>query len=100
MSSIPASFQPYLWSVDIHKLDLQKDKDYIVHQLLSHGSLDCYKWLFKTYNRDEIVRIFKSQPFKNYRAARFNLVKNHLLELKNVNLDERYYVENTPRVIR
>jgi len=91
--------QPILWSNDIHKLDLEKDKNYIIHQVLAFGGIDAWQWLFKTYSKTEIISIFSSIPYKDYSAARYNLVKNHLLNLEDYQLNSLLYVRNTPRNI-
>lgn len=96
---IPKSLQPVLWSTDVRKLDLKKDAYYIIHQILAYGNFDDLVWLFKNYSKKEIIEIFK-KSFKDYRRPRFYFAKNILLGLKNWQVDERYYVKNTPRIIR
>lgn len=94
---IPHSLQGVLWSADVNKLDLGKDKGYIIHQILCYGGLDEIRWLFKTYSEKEITRTFVSTPYKDYFPARFHYVKNIVLNLGNQNLDPRHYVKNIPR---
>lgn len=95
---IPTSLQPILWSADISKLDLQKDKYYIIHQIFAYGSILEMSWLLKNYSKSEIIETFK-QSFKDYRKQRFYFVKDYILELNNWHPNENYYVKNTPRVI-
>ncbi|GAB4219527.1 MAG: hypothetical protein Fur009_6110 [Candidatus Microgenomates bacterium] len=97
--SLPYYLKPFLWSVKLDSLDLKKDSYYIIHQILAYGDLKAIKWLFKTYSRQEIINNFKKK-FKDYRKQRFYFVKDILLELKNKEFNENYYVKNTPRVIR
>ena len=61
MSAIPSNFQGVFWSRDIQNLDLQKDKDYIIHQILAFGSLEQIKWLKSSYGKDEIRNIIEEQ---------------------------------------
>lgn len=95
---IPKNLQAVLWSADVSRLDPKKDKHYIIHQILSFGSMNEIKWLFKNYSKKEIINIFM-KPFKDYRKPRFYFVKNILLGLKTWRPNERYYVKNTPRII-
>jgi len=95
---VPKKLQSVLWSTDVSKLDLQKDKYYIIHQILSYGMMDEIHWALKNYSEKEIIETFK-RSFKDYRRQRFYLVKDALLELNDWHPDERYYVKNTPRII-
>lgn len=96
----PQHLQGILWSNDINKLDIEKNKTYIIHQLLSYGNISQWRWLFNTYSADEIQSIFLTKPYKDYRAPRFNLIANYLLNVGNHTLNPARYVKNTPRYIR
>lgn len=97
MSQIPPSLQPILWSTDISKLDLVHDAPYIIHQTLSYGKVDDLRWVFTAYPKNQIANVFINHPYKDYRPSRFYFVKNHLLDLKDQQLNEKHYVKNTPR---
>lgn len=99
MAHPPKDLQYVLWSADINKLDVQVDKHYIIHQIFSHGSFEDFRWLFQTYSFTDIIRVFTTVPYKDYRPARFHFVKNILLGLENRALDTRRYVKNIPRDI-
>lgn len=90
---VPASLQGILWSKNTKKLDLQKDKIYIIHQVLSAGSLKEVRWLFRTFARKEIVSVFKKFPQKIYTKSKFNFVKNFVLRI-SAQLDEKKYLKN------
>lgn len=96
---LPGSLQGVLWSRDIKNLDLEKDKVYIIHQVLSFGNLEQIKWLFKVYGLKQIQKIFLEHPKKVYTAAMFNFIKNFILNLKDQKLDKRKYVKTLPRII-
>jgi len=89
---IPKRLQSVLWSADIGKLDLKKDKNYIIHQTLMRGSFDDLKWLFNIYPKQEIKSVFYRQPQKIYPKKVFFFVKNFVLDLKDKNIDEQDYV--------
>ena len=59
---IPDFLQPYLWSYDMHALDLKNDKGIIVFQVLNLGSKRATDWLFSTYNRQEIAEVANTFP--------------------------------------
>ncbi len=99
MAHPPKSLQHVLWSVDVNKINLETDKAYIIHQIFAHGSFDDFRWLFRVYPLPDIIRVFTATPYKDYRPARFNFVKNILLRLKDRAMDPRRYVKNTPRAI-
>ena len=96
----PKKLQGILWSCSVSKLDLKKDKVYIINQALSYGTLSHIQWLYSSYGSEEITQVFIDNPIKDYTASRFLFVKNFLLKLSDLSLDEMSYVANTPRNIR
>lgn len=52
---IPEFLQPFLWSYDIQKLDLQRDKKRIITNILNFGTKKATDWLFETYSKEEIL---------------------------------------------
>lgn len=99
MAHPPKSLQGILWSAEVNTMDLEKDKGYIIHQAFSHGSLEDMFWILRTYPRDTIRRVFTTMPYKDYRAPRFYFIKNFLLQLRAIPMNERRYVKNIPRDI-
>jgi len=95
---LPKRLQSVLWSVKINHLNLDHDKYYIIHQILSCGSLKDISWLLNTYPKNEVIKVFMVS-FKDYARSRFYFIKDALLGLKHWCPDERYYVKNTPRNI-
>ncbi|KKQ01401.1 MAG: hypothetical protein US11_C0009G0013 [Candidatus Roizmanbacteria bacterium GW2011_GWA2_36_23] len=94
----PKNLQSVLWSVNIKNLNLEKDKYYIIHQILCFGRLEDISWLIKTYPKKIIIDVFMVS-FKNYSRSRFYFIKDAVLALKQWHPDERYYVKNTSRYI-
>lgn len=99
-SVIPKRLQSVLWSYDVDKLDLNRDRAYIIHQVLIHGSLADFNWLLSIYSRKEIIDVFLHSPYKNYPKYMYYFVKNYLLELKKVSLDEDDYVTSIHGSVR
>lgn len=89
--NIPKKLQPVLWSANTDNLDLVKDRYYIVHQILIYGSFDDLKWLFRHYSKKEVTEVFL-KAYKNYPNNVFYFVKNYILNLKNIDLNEDDYV--------
>lgn len=100
MKRVPKRLQAVLWSTDVGLLDFERDKNYIIHQILSYGRLEEIRWLFQTYTEDEIKKVFMVIPYKDYNASRFSFVKDYLLGLTSFSPDERLYVKNIPRRLR
>lgn len=90
---IPKEFQPFLWSVKIDDLDLNKDKVYIIHQILSYGNIKALNWLFNTYPLNIIKEVFLKHSLRIYREPSFNFVKTILLNI-NKPLDSKKYVSS------
>ncbi len=91
-SSLPTSFKTYLWSADFSKLDLQKHRRYIIHQLLNYGDLDAFVWLKQTYSLPTLKEIFVHSPEKIYTDRSFSFVSNFLLNMNQQNLAREKYV--------
>ena len=97
---VPKKLQGVLWSVDVSKLDLEKDMSYIIHQIFAYGTMNEIRWIFNTYPKEKIIRTFTTCPYKDYFAPRFYFVKKYLLDLKDYPMNEKRYVKNIPRDIR
>ena len=98
--ALPSQLQGVLWSVSLDKLDLEKNKSYIINQILSLGTQEELKWLFNNYTLNEIRDTFIKQPAKSYTWSAFNFAKNILLNLERMSLPPEAYVRSLPRNIR
>jgi len=90
---IPNSFQGILWSKNIEKIDLHKDKTYIIHQILAYGDMEDTRWLFKNYRKNEIKDVFIDCPRNIYTRPVFLFIKDFILDIKK-KLNEKEYVKN------
>jgi len=90
---IPKKLQGILWSKNVKNLDLEKNKIYIIHQLLMYGDLDEMAWLLKTYSKKEIRRVFEQKSMKIHTPQCFNFIKNIVLGLKKKSLSPKDYVK-------
>lgn len=89
----PPSLQGILWSKDLKNLDIEADKTYIIHQILSHGNLQNIRWLFKKYSWQEIIKVFINSPQKIYQPSVYNFIKIFILGLRNAPLHKEKYVK-------
>lgn len=62
---LPRFLQSALWSYRLDKLDLQKDKELIISQILNHGTWKQLQWLWQNYSEKEIESVFK-KPFRGF----------------------------------
>lgn len=90
---IPRTFQPFLWSKNVGKMDRDRDKIYIIHQILSYGDLKDLRQLFKIYDRKEVGEVFTKYPKKIYQPSVFYFVKNFILDLRKKRVSENNYVK-------
>ncbi len=90
MTKIPKNLQGILWSKNVSSLDLQQDKNYIIHQVLMYGSLAQIDWLKSVYPDKEITNVFINTPRKVYTPSAFNLIKNYLLKIDAPLPKEKY----------
>jgi len=51
----PKWMQGVLWSVNVEKLDVDRNKSYVITQSLNHGNVKILEWIFKNFSKDEIV---------------------------------------------
>ncbi len=100
MSKIPKNLQGILWSRNINNLDLQEDKNYIVHQILAYGGWEHLIWLLNNYKLNKIRDIFVQHPSKDYDERSFNFIQKILLKIPEADIDKRYYVKTYPRIIK
>ncbi|HLB95420.1 MAG TPA: hypothetical protein VJK26_00755 [Patescibacteria group bacterium] len=95
LPEIPKSLQGILWSVNVARLDLERDKNYIIHQVLAYGNLEQIRWLFQVYGRQGVKDVFMKEPTRVYDQGSFIFVKNIILNLKTASLDKKRYVQST-----
>lgn len=89
---IPKNWQGILWSCGIKKLDWEKDKNYIIHQVLMYGDLRDISLLFKVYSRKQVREVFKKKPMRIYSPQNFNFIKKIILDIKRKSPSFEKYV--------
>ncbi|MFH1561212.1 MAG: hypothetical protein ABID04_01370 [Patescibacteria group bacterium] len=86
-------FKDVLWSRKLDSLDTEKDKVYIVHQVLSYGSLSQIKKLIDLYSLKKTAQVFNLFPKKNYTPSAFNFISQFILNPYAKGADSKNYVK-------
>ncbi len=74
-TNLPDHIKPYLWSYDLNKIDLQKDKKVIIVSTIKYGDLKAWRWLNDYYGKKLISEIWGKEPDTNKRPHLDELVK-------------------------
>jgi len=53
--AIPPVFKPFLWSYDVDKMDMRRDKRRIIINILNLGTREAVNELFKIYKKKDII---------------------------------------------
>ncbi len=60
--TIPESVVATLWSYDMSELDLERDKELIIYNVLNYGTAEATEWLSDTYDTKDIRAIIENTP--------------------------------------
>lgn len=84
-------FKPFLWSYDIEKIDIKKNKKIIILNVLNYGTKKATDLLFNVYSRKEIEEIVEksvqgewNKKSLNYWKLFLNLKRENKKRLENV----------------
>lgn len=91
LRQIPQSFAPLFWFLDYRKLDLDKDRHLIVHQVLSLGTLNDLKQLLRLYGPSAVRKEFKKPKSGLYQP---NILAFCQFILKVKKLNKQRYLKN------
>lgn len=58
--ALPKFLQTYLASYDLKTLDIKRDKDLIITEILNKGDDKAIRWLGKNYSQEEIKKVISS----------------------------------------
>ena len=80
---MPKEFKKYFWDTQFEKLDIRKNKRYIISRLYCYGNLKAIKWIKETYSESDIKEVaIKSRDLKplvaNYLRQQYNLKKEEM----------------------
>lgn len=71
MKTITKQLQPFFWETDVTKIDIEKNKLFIIERILELGDSEAVGWLFSNFTLSDIKKILKksrriSKKSKNY----------------------------------
>ena len=87
MKKLPKTFQRILWSYDISKMDIIKDKREIITQVLNYGAWNDIKLLNKFYSEEDIKEVVLNPR----RGVWFGKVLNFWTKILNIEIDKEVY---------
>ena len=58
--------QPFLWSYDLSQMDITRDKQIIIKNILDYGTSDATTWLKDTYDERDIRFVIESTPLSDW----------------------------------
>lgn len=80
---MPEELKKYFWDTDFQKLDIEKNKRYIIARLYCYGDLKALKWVKETYSKVDIEDTARNcrnlKPIvANYLRQQYNLKKEEM----------------------
>ncbi len=70
-NKLPEFLKVYLWSANSDNLEKEKNKSYIIFQLLEFGDKEAVRWVFEKYSIDEIANVLKSRRGFSQKTVNF-----------------------------
>jgi len=70
---IPQFLQPFLWSFDLSRLDIEKHKNIIIKNILDFGTTQTTDWLKKNYSKSEIKKAIRLSTQSDWSKKSINL---------------------------
>ncbi|HEX9721738.1 MAG TPA: hypothetical protein VGA53_00560 [Candidatus Paceibacterota bacterium] len=71
----PQIFRPFVWWTKWEDIDVQEDKEDLVVSAVNEGTLDHWRWLMKTYGKEEIRSILQKRLDTEFHPESRNLAK-------------------------
>ncbi len=84
---LPKNIKKYFWDVDVKRLDWKNNPEFVIARLLEYGDIKATRWLFGTFDIEEIKNvIIKRRGFSprsaNFWRVFFNINENKIACLK------------------
>jgi len=94
MEKIPEFLKKYFWDVEFNKIDLKKNRTYILRRILEFGDEKAVDWMWKNFKKTEIRYVLShfrgcSQKSANYWALLLNMDRKEVLCLKRPSSKEQ-----------
>lgn len=85
--ALPNYLQTYLASYNVSKLDVKRDKDVIITEILNKGDEKAMGWLASNYSKDDIKKVI-STPIKGMWLKK---TLGYWLKIFDINLDKKVF---------
>jgi hypothetical protein len=72
-SELTQAVKATLWSYDTSKIDVLRDKELIITNVLNYGTKEATDWLFQTYSKEDIKNILKKPRPGEWNKKSLNL---------------------------
>ncbi len=69
---VPSFLQPFLWSYDLSRLDLEKHKNIIIKNILDFGTVQATDWLKENYTTEEIKKTIQDSYSSDWSKKSLN----------------------------
>lgn len=73
--------RPLFWSYDFDSLHTERHKRVVIIQVINYGSWSDWKWLARTYGKEELRRMIERMPVTEFRPGALTLI-SLLLNIK------------------
>ena len=73
-SSLPENLSSILWSYDLGKLDLEKNRRVILVSVINYGDWNQWRWLIKTYGSTVVREELKKMSPTAFRPGALKLI--------------------------
>lgn len=87
MKKLPQFLKKYFWDAPFEKLDLHKNREYVLKRILDHGDEKAVAWMYGNFEKSEIKKALSdfrgySQKSANYWALMLDMPREEVLCLK------------------
>jgi len=87
MKKLPEFLKKYFWDAPFEKIDLQKNREYVLKRILDYGDEKAVAWMYNNFKKAEIIRTLSdsrgySQKSANYWALMLDVPREEVLCLK------------------
>lgn len=72
---IPRKIRQFLWSYNVDNMDIKNDCKIIIFNILNYGDFASIKWLFKNYQKKEIIKNANVFPETSWNKKSLNFWK-------------------------
>ncbi|MBT9143539.1 MAG: hypothetical protein DDT29_01947 [Dehalococcoidia bacterium] len=68
---LPGNLHKFFWEHPIDTLDEDRHKAFVIERLLEHGDDEAVRWIFRRYERADILEVVRSSRRLSRKTANF-----------------------------